>query len=107
MISAGGGTVVEAYDAEDGADLAITPAGAASAQLQRLLEAKVCCLPAALFMLTKQPFMLMLMQVPCASPCFLVQWLSQPFEDLSQHLLHGSKLSGRLARAAAARQHTR
>ena len=44
-------------------------------------------------------------QVPCASAQLLVQWLSQPAEDLAPHLLFGrTQLSPRLASAAAARR---
>ena len=43
--------------------------------------------------------------MPCASARFLVQWLSQPKESLSKHMLLGTRLSGHLKDAAAARQH--
>lgn len=46
----------------------------------------------------------MCMQVPCATPAFLLQWLSQPQEDLSQHLLFQTQLTGKLAAVAAARR---
>lgn len=43
--------------------------------------------------------------LPCVSPAFLVEWLADPWQDLSTHFLFGSKPTGssELAALEAAR----
>ena len=41
--------------------------------------------------------------VPCVAREYLIEWLSQPFKPLAEHMLFGCESRGHLAEAEAAR----
>ncbi|CAL8467043.1 g6579 [Coccomyxa elongata] len=82
ILAAGGATQLSMQEAvAQGADLAIMPPGTAKTAIKELLKAGVTC----------------------ASPQYVVEWIAHPNNSLTEHLLHATAESGKLAEMAKER----